>query len=439
MSEQVTPNMPAVHLWNSIVGTELFATIGEGPVEVHLPVSLAAGVANECGVADAAMFLTLIVRAALPHIAPTVKCPDLIDEIASVIEQLGWHGGERREVTMEADLDQAASTVKVRSSEPLEPLETPGFPSVKSTAYSSKSEGLWSPYRFIDELPMVVTARAGGRPGWGAKRGLDITGAIKSYSTGDMWSSFDGWPLVVLRSDSQLVRLEAQWDLRERGKGLLVAVRLVRLDDNSRAANAPEWLIENMASLHEEPLEMFNKPRVMVTADENLLLHVGVGVWAVSGPRKEERFEHLLEAIDALDEFVTSTTRIDYHDSLEELQDAADSDGRGHLFPDSPDGMWNLGNDTGFWVPARAEYEYEDVFDEIGVYGKHGYFVRLYRWNKQYFYSYDDGWEAPNVGWEILGKITRKDAIAQARADATALWAATGLTDEDLADYEEGF
>lgn len=439
MSAQVTPNTPAVNLWNPIVGTELFATFGEGPVEVHLPVSLAAGVATECGVSDAAMFLELIVRAALPHISPSAKCPNLFDGFASVIEQFGWHGGGRREVTIEADLDPATSAVKVCSAGPLVPLESPGFPGVKNTGYSSKTEGLWSPCRSIDDLPMVVTARAGGRPGWGAKRGMDITGAITSYSNGARRNSFDGWPLVVLRSDSQLVRLEAQWDLRERDKGLLVAVRLVRPADDSRAANAPEWSIKPIPGGDGRNLALFEVPRVMVTADENRLLHVGVGVWAVSGPRKEERFEDLLEAIDDLDESVASTTRIDYHDSLQELQDAADSDGREHLFPDSPDGMWNLGNDSGFWVPARAEDKHEDVFDEIGVFGKHGYFVHLYRWNKQYFYSYDDGWESKEVGWEILGKITRKDAIALARAAARDLWDATGLTDEDLADYEEGF
>lgn len=439
MSAEVTPKTSAVHLWNPIVGTELVATIGEGPVGVHLPVSLAAGVATECGASGAVKFLELIVRAALAHISPSAECPDLFDGIAPVIEQFGWHREERREVTLEADLEPASSEVKVRSTELLEPLESPGFPEVKQTDHSSKSEGLWSPWRSVDELPMVVTARAGGRPGWGGMRGLDITGAIKSYSNDTMRNFFDGWPLVLIRSESQLVRLEAQWDLRERSERVFVAVRLVRLADDRPTTNAPEWLIEAMPSLHEKQLDLFDTPRVMVTAGEHALLQLADKVWSVSGPRSDERFDELLEAMDALDEFVTSTTRIDYHDSLEELQQEADSDDRQHLFPDSPDGMWNLGDCSGFWVPARAEDEHEDVFDEIGVYGKHGYFVHLYRWNKQYFYSYDDGWEDRHVWWEILGKITRKDAIANARAAAKDLWDATGLTDEDLTDYEEGF
>jgi hypothetical protein len=176
----------------------------------------------------------------------------------------------------------------------------------------------------------------------------------------------------------------------------------------------------------------------MVTAGKHVLVQVGDEEWSVANERTDERFNRLLDAMKELDFHVTGSTHIDYHDALAELKDELELHDLYHLFPESPDGLWNVGG-SGLWAPARAEDNHEDVFEEIGVYGKHGYFVHLYRWNKQYLYYYDNGWEDRKAAWEVIGKITRKDAISTARAEARSLWDATGLADDDLADYEADF
>lgn len=236
---------PTVHLWNPIVGVELLATINGGSeVSVHVPASLVSGIAAECGVGDAAMLLELLVRAALPHLDTACDCPDLFDDLALVVEPLGWHGAQRLEVTMHANLDPAVSVIRITTGTELVPIELPTFPTIRNVpGWSSKREDLWEPHRFVDDIPMVVSARAGGRPGWGVTRGVDLRGVLRGLDRFKT-ESFSGWPHIVLESSTDVVRLAVEWDIRGRDSGELLMLHLRPLDDaDMREHEAPEFTV----------------------------------------------------------------------------------------------------------------------------------------------------------------------------------------------------
>lgn len=467
MSGEAAPTAPAIHLWNPIVGTELVATIGDGPVEVHLPISLAAGVAAECGANRAGMFLALLVHASLHHAAESgavPDVPDVADQLAAIISDQEWCGSIDREVMFASTSVGQGRTVEAIVPHPLKEIEIPPI----EPEGGVRDEHLRTPRRFADRLPVIVVKsvmRLGHRNGKWQGRGFDVAGTVVDVASG----AHAGWPLTVVLGGASVTTVEVEWGLEDRSAGGLSKMTLRAVPPDAAKSGSPEDIFlkslpgaelarppvaappsapespepSTAESQHDEletgAEQLYETPRVVVTAGKTVLLQLGDDVWSVSGPQNDERFDDLLDAMDALDESITPTTRIDYHDSLEELQDEADLDDREHLFPASPDGMWKVGGIGGIWVPARAEDNHEAVFDAIGVYGKHGYFVHLYRWNKQYLYYYDNGWEDRKVGWEVLGKITRKAAISAARDEASDLWDATGLTDDDLADYEADF
>lgn len=401
---------PTVHLWSPIVGSELCGAVGNGVIDVHVPVSLAARIATECGESNAAMFLELLVRAALRHLGTVSECPDLHDDIASVVEQFGWHGADTLEVTMVADFNPLSSSVRVTTAEPLTPIELPMFPSIQNVAgWSSKNENLWEPYRFISDVPMVVSARAGGRPGWGIARGVDLHGAIRGLD-GFEERTFRGWPQIVLRSPTELVRLAAEWDMRNRAGGEVLAVNLRRIvADNQSNREGPEWTIgiesapptvlpvarvmpgcnvEGDGNLDED--ELFDTPRVMVTASKHMLHQLGEETWEV---------------------------RFDY----------------------SPDGLWCLRDDCGatLWVPSRADGNPEAALEHLVTLGEHGYFVHLYRFDNRYLFRYSHGWENRTAGWLILDTTDESEARAHAQRWATELLDSAPELDE-ADDDEDG-
>ena len=164
--------------------------------------------------------------------------------------------------------------------------------------------------------------------------------------------------------------------------------------------------------------------RVLVSADSTHLVQIGDDEWTVIARDGIARFDLLLDAVHCFDSLVTTRTRIAYHDGLDELVKEMELSGEDWLFPESDDGLWCIRSTYGIntlWVPLNAESSPEKVFTEIGTYGERGYFTRLYRWKRRYLFSWDNGWEERCCGWEVLGRIPKREAVEEAVSFADEL------------------
>lgn len=183
--------------------------------------------------------------------------------------------------------------------------------------------------------------------------------------------------------------------------------------------------------------------RLLVSVDSTQLLQTGEEEWTVIARDGIARFDLLLDAVHHLDSLVTTRTRIAYHDGLDELVEEMELSGEDWLFPESDDGLWCIRSTYGIntlWVPRNAEYFPETVFAEIGTYGERGYFTHLYRWKRRYLFSWDNGWEERSCGWEVLGRIPKREAVKEAVSFAAELL--DGVPDdlgvlEDDEDWED--
>lgn len=178
--------------------------------------------------------------------------------------------------------------------------------------------------------------------------------------------------------------------------------------------------------------------RLMVTAGTHQLLSVSDDRWIVLDPSGTTTFDDLIDAIEHLDGGMGSKARIAYHSGLDELIEATELADEDWLFGNSADGLWRIRSTYGteqLWVPSRAEFAPEEVFTEVGSFGERGYFTHLYRWRNRYLFSWDDGWEDRRCGWEVLGRVSKRDAVKEAVEFANHLLIGVpddlGLLDDD--------
>jgi hypothetical protein len=320
-------------------------------------------------------------------------------------------------------------------------LDEPDFPTIESVpGRSSKTTGLREPVCSPWRDPAVTMVRASGRPGWGIKAGRTITGTLVKTSASDPefgpLYTLHGWPQIVITTAGEPVYIDVEWDLADRAAGEVAHMRLVRVPDPlghrptkttgaaSAAASArPATPTEPEPVIPERTME-----RLVVSSGRNQLVQVAEDGWDVVIGTDTERFDDLWNAVLALESTIGSDP-VTYHVDIKELLDEAEMADSTSLFVHSPDGRYRI---AGLWLPARAAFFPEEVLTHIGTYGKWGYFVHLYRWEKTYLYSWDEGWETRSVGWESLGTVTRKAAVELARAEARSL--RLGIDEDPLGD-----
>jgi hypothetical protein len=427
---------PTIHLWNPIVGADLVATIDGGTSTIDVPLTLAAGVAADCGNIVAALFLQSLIEESLRN-EPLLTVGSIDERLCAVFDHLGWTNEVRRPVEIRTVMEPDSIIVVARTDDALPELIEPDFPTIKSVpGWSSKTTGHREPVCSPWRPPAIIMARAGGRPGWAMSAGRNISGALVKTSASDpehgRLYTLEGWPQIVITMPTEVTYIDVEWDLAERATGEVARMKLARAphplghkptkstaSEPSTKAPAPE------ATPAPVPPER-TMDRLMVSSERIRLVQVAEEGWEVLTRNNADRFDELWKAVLVFEKHVSSGP-VTYHVDIDELLEEAETAGSDSLFLDSPDGRYCI---AGVWMPAPAAFQPADVMTYIGRYGKWGYFVHLYRWQKTYLYSWDEGWEIRQVGWESLGTTTRKDAVETARSIAHGL--SLGIDEDPL-------